>query len=137
MSTEVNRDVPTGPGNPVSTLFLFNPHHHHLSPTLYCRLSDMSHKQSAVTSSGTNSKGNLWRTHEDGSYSYDNLDGSTYRNDGKGSSNYTSPSGHQVNKYATSVPPPPPPVQTQPTLPQHTMVSQSSDSSHRSCCCIQ
>ncbi|KAJ7858401.1 hypothetical protein B0H14DRAFT_3447313 [Mycena olivaceomarginata] len=67
----------------------------------------MSHKQSAVTSSGTNSKGNLWRTHEDGSYSYDNLDGSTYRNDGKGSSTYTSPSGHQVNKYATSVSPPP------------------------------
>ncbi|KAJ6463927.1 hypothetical protein C8R45DRAFT_1107515 [Mycena sanguinolenta] len=100
--------------------------------------------QQYIVSSGTNSQGNHWTSYKDGSFSYKNADGSTYVDDGKGSSTYTSPSGHQVKKYPTSVAP----AQTQPRLPQDYMISQSSggggggggggsDSSDRSCCCIQ
>ncbi|KAJ7725769.1 hypothetical protein B0H16DRAFT_1781559 [Mycena metata] len=83
----------------------------------------MSYDQYTGTRSGINAQGNHYRSHPDGSYSYENLDGSTYRKDATGSATYTSPSGY-VKKYGTSVPS----VQTQPRLPQDFLGSRASDS---------
>ncbi|KZP22531.1 hypothetical protein FIBSPDRAFT_858048 [Athelia psychrophila] len=53
--------------------------------------------------SGTNSRGNKYYKYIDGSYSYDNMDRSTYHNGGKGRAVYTNPQGHTFDLEAPPV----------------------------------